>query len=1136
MKTRFTFCLIFVLYLSLVSTSLHATEWVPLKSNSVAASEAEILRSDINTSEIKLSLAGFFRQTVQTQDGISEIISTPGSSPILEAGSPDLPHFTVSLLIPDKGNSEIKIISSTYLEYSGINIAPSKGNLKRNINPSDIPFRKGSVYHQDNFWPAQLVKENEPYILRDYRGQSIHIKPFSYNPVTKILRVYTEIIFSVNNIPSQGINELIRNQPLRSVSSDFHEIYASHFKNFNYLTYIPIQEPGKLLILCPSQWLSVMQPFVDWKIQKGIPTEIIDVSNAGLTAQDIRSFIASYYNTNGLTYLLLVGDVADIPTLSAYGGASDPGYGYILGNDSYSEVIVGRFSAESNEDVNTQVQRVIHYEKTPDPNASFLDKAVVIGSNQGPGDDGEMDWEHAANMRTDLLGFTYTSVAELYDGTHPGTTDNPGDPDHIELFNLFQSGIGAMTYTGHGSNTACSTTGLENSDVTNMTNINMLPFIWSVACVNGNFNMSGGPCFAEAFMRARYNSQPTGAISTFMSSINQSWSPPMEAQDEMVDLLAGLSSSLSIRTFGGLSVNGCLKMNDTYTASGYEMTETWHIFGDPTLNVRTSTPQVMTVNHLNTLPVGTSSLLVNSSLNGSFVSLTVNGQIIASGVVSNGTLLCNFSALNTLDTLFVTVTGFNQMPYLGHVLIIPASGPYVIYQSNIINDVQGNNDGLADFDETINVDLTLYNAGMADANNVTATLSTADPYITVTNASTAYPSVLSNSSASINSAFTYTISDNIPDQHAVVFNLDITDGINTWNSTFTQIINAPDLEAGILTVNDNTGGDGDGIAEAGETVDLIINCLNIGHSDAPLAVSSITSSSPYITILTANANPGTILKQSSTDVVFTISVDPNITIGTAFDISFTLASGTYSTQHLYYEQAGEILEDFETNDFSRFNWQMGGNADWITTSAAPFQGLYSAKSDDITDNESSELLITVNSLIDDSVSFYMKVSSEDGWDYLRFYIDGIQKGQWSGVMPWSYKSFPVEQGTHVLRFSYEKDAIISENDDCAWLDNISLPPGTVITSVESITGSNNGLIYPNPTSGISIFKFNSKKQGVVNMHLMDINGKLIDIKEYNVYAGENYLEIDFQKLSSGLYFVKCYMDTETSVYKLNIQK
>ncbi|MBL0050177.1 MAG: hypothetical protein IPP29_00990 [Bacteroidetes bacterium] len=69
------------------------------------------------------------------------------------------------------------------------------------------------------------------------------------------------------------------------------------------------------------------------------------------------------------------------------------------------------------------------------------------------------------------------------------------------MFNKFQSGINVMTYTGHGSNNSCSTTGLSSSDVDNMTNYEMLPFIWSVACVNGNFNQ--GDCFAEAFLRAQ---------------------------------------------------------------------------------------------------------------------------------------------------------------------------------------------------------------------------------------------------------------------------------------------------------------------------------------------------------------------------------------------------------------------------------------------------------------------------------------------------------------------------------------------------------------------------------------------------------------------------------------------------------
>ena len=107
----------------------------------------------------------------------------------------------------------------------------------------------------------------------------------------------------------------------------------------------------------------------------------------------------------------------------------------------------------------------------------------------------------------------------------------------------------------------------------------MLPFIWSVACQNGLFEYQ--TCFAEAWLRATNGDEPTGAVATLMSSINQDWDEPMDAQDEMVDLLVAGAK----RTFGGLSMNGCCHMLDQYGLSGDDDFLAWHIFGDPSLRV-----------------------------------------------------------------------------------------------------------------------------------------------------------------------------------------------------------------------------------------------------------------------------------------------------------------------------------------------------------------------------------------------------------------------------------------------------------------------------------------------------------------------------------------------------------------------
>ena len=42
-----------------------------------------------------------------------------------------------------------------------------------------------------------------------------------------------------------------------------------------------------------------------------------------------------------------------------------------------------------------------------------------------------------------------------------------------------------------------------------------------------------------------------------MSTIYMGWSPPMEAQDEMVDILTESFSNNRKYSFGGISWNGC---------------------------------------------------------------------------------------------------------------------------------------------------------------------------------------------------------------------------------------------------------------------------------------------------------------------------------------------------------------------------------------------------------------------------------------------------------------------------------------------------------------------------------------------------------------------------------------------------
>jgi len=138
-----------------------------------------------------------------------------------------------------------------------------------------------------------------------------------------------------------------------------------------------------------------------------------------------------------------------------------------------------------------------------------------------------------------------------------------------------------------------------------------------------------------------------------------------------------------------------------------------------------------------------------------------------------------------------------------------------------------------------------------------------------------------------------------------------------------------------------------------------------------------------------------------------------------------------------YGFSGGFEENFETGDFSLYGWQHSGNAYWNVVSDTVYEGTYAARAGVITHNGQSTLQVEID-VQGEYISFFRKVSSESGYDYLRFYIDGAEQNQWSGDLGWSQVSFPVTPGPHIFKWSYTKDSSLSYGSDCAWLDQIKI--------------------------------------------------------------------------------------------------
>jgi hypothetical protein len=672
-------------------------------------SNIELISSNENESVIKVTINHCNFNDVNTNFGQAQTISIENGTPILKQGAPDLPKLTTSLIIPNNQGMEVLSSVVSYTDYNNVEIAPSKGNLYRNINPSSIVYQKGVEYNQNSFFPAATAELRTPHIVRDYRGVTVVINPIQYNPISKTLRLNTELIITVRtNENVTVINPLTHNRNLDKVQFEYQKIYSAHFLNYNTYTdrYNALSEEGNMLIIAKSNYMTAMLPFIEWKKQRGIHVEMVDIAAVGNTSTAIKSYVTNYYNTNGLTFLLLVGDAQHIAPFPSSYGDCDNCYGYISGSDSYPELFVGRFSAENETEVSTQVNRTLKYEKFPQLGATWYENGIGIASDEGPGDDNEMDFEHMRNIRSKLLTYGYLNVDEFYDGSQ-GQQDAAGNPTPSMVVNALQNGVSIINYTGHGSTNGCASSGLSTTDVNALTNTNAFPFFFSVACVNGNF--VGGTCFAESWLRATDNTtgEPTGAIGTYMATINQSWNPPMCGQDEMNDILTEAYANNIKRTFAGVGMNGCMQMNDEYGAAGDEMTDTWTCFGDPSTMLRTKAPHLMNVTHTQLELLGISQLSVFCDEEGATIALLLNGDLIGTGTVVGGVAIINFDPVLNPANIEVSATAYNTVPYSGLVEVASTVG---VQDNNLI--------GLKLFPnpakEQININFAILNNGVVN--------------------------------------------------------------------------------------------------------------------------------------------------------------------------------------------------------------------------------------------------------------------------------------------------------------------------------------------------------------------------------------------------------------------------------------
>lgn len=1080
-------------------------------------------------------------------------------------GFPALPSYKELIEIPMDAQVEVNIISYDeeivrLNELGFINpIMPMQPSLRKDQDPNAVPFYKNDeAYLTDNFIASPLVEVQVSGIARSVQLARLVICPLQYNPVTNTLKVFKNIQFSIRykNANYAKTLEYKRNY--------FSPMFESQFKNIinhsaNILKDQITQYPISYLIISDRVFESTLQPFIELKTRQGYKVTVGYTDVIGTTTADIKSYITNLYNNGTVqnpapTYLLLVGDIAQVPTFSGTTGnhPTDTYYGTMNGNnDKIPDMYIGRISATTTAQLQAILDKILEYEQYQMPDPSYLQYALMIAGvdaiNASTYGNGQINYgtQYYINNANGITSHTY-----LYGSGSPIISNSPQAAPAIKQ--NINNGICFGNYTAHCGSTGWLDPSVSTSDIPNFTNAHKYGLLIGNCCQSNKFDET--ECFGEAILRA----ENKGAVAYIGASDYSYWnedyyysigvksitanptydSTKLGFYDRLFHLYGEPTNQWYVSA-AQINYGGNLAVEQSGSNNVYYW-EIYHLMGDPSMLPYMGIPTVLAASYLNSVPVGTPTLTVTTEPY-AYVGLSYNNTWIDAKYTGTGnTVTLDLTGISTPCTLDIVITKQNRQPHVGTVELVPNNTPYVIYQSNVIHDAGVDVNGKVEYSENVNLDVTLSNVGLQDANQVVATLSCSNPHIHITDNTETYGTINASSDMTKANAFAFTVDTVITDQEIATFTISAVDNQNTtWNTTFNIPLNAPVLTATTVIVDD-IAGNNNGRLDPGEDANIKILTTNTGHAVSPTAMGYLnTSSTNYITINSANYNMGAINTSSNVYAEFPISVDASTPIGTTVHFEYQADANGYIADKSFDLTVGLIVEDFESGNFSHFPWDTlashSGNAPWIIyTGTNVYEGNFAARSGIISNNQSSVLNMTVQVISPDTLSFYKKVSSESSYDFLQFYVDNNKLDEWSGEVNWSRSAYYLTAGTHNLKWTYVKDYSVSSGLDAGFIDFILFPPiyqPLNVSNEESLI--RNIMAYPNPCTDMLYVNINTQKQGVYELRLSNQLGQSTNILfKGELITGNNVLSINTSSLPSGIYYLQ--IKTEQSVQTVKI--
>ncbi len=1064
------------------------------------------------------------------------------------AGQPSLPWQSVSLMLP-QGTEAVSIeveLSDFQTMEGNHNLFPYQ-SARTYSNPERKQFEKDeALYASKSVYPAQAYGKLSTHYMNGIGFAFSAFTPVQYVPGTGEVRYATKAIVRITTAASKA--DQSRKLWLNGGNAERAKRLAQNPEMLQ--TY---NDRGRtvggydLLVVTKQQYVSAFDEYVSFYQARGLRTHVVDLETilSAMEGQDnaekLRNFIIQEYEENGIMMVNLAGDVPAIPYRGFYcdvlsGGShqtdsdipadlyyaaldgtwnddNDNRWGEIGEDDLLPEIGIGRMCFSNQSELDNMLHKAMTYQT--DPVLGEFHDVIMAGEHlyDDPESNGSQYLELLIGTHDDN-GYTTTCIPEDYNFTR--LYEEEGNWSGFMLQNAVNQGTQYVHHDGHANTgyvAGWSTSNITDSNFHGLNGVDHnYTFFHTSGCICGDFSSD---CILE-----RMTKIANFAVATFGNS-RYGWFNEGQTEGPAIHLHRETEDAYyhDRIPYGGMALReGKIETAPWVNAPGQweEGALRWNYYdlnmmGDVAVSPWHDEPFTPNVNYTSELLVGlTSTDVTVTNPNGdglkNFRCAFFHGEdLIGVGYTDeDGNVSIEFpEPIDFVGDMSLIVTGCDAWPQSLPVMSLPSNCAYVVYNSHVISG-----GAQPDFGQTITLDLQVKNVGNVTAHNVSVFLTTECPYITPSNSFEVIPTLEGGATVTLNNVFPMYIANDVPNMTKADLLLTCTDGTNTWESRFIIILQAPEF-AVVGTVIE--GSDGNGHVDPGETVTAHITVKNAGMAAAPDTRLNVICDLPEISFEQSVFQQGTVNADDEFTVDFVFTLSEEVGLGIAYEIGFTVTSGLYATEGSFAFVVGNVLEDWETGDFSKFEWENDPVKPWTIITENPYEGNYCIKSGSIGNNQSSVLKITLDVRSEGEICFYRKVSSEAGYDALYFTIDTDLQGDWSGEVPWGQVSFAITPGVHELYWSYNKDAYVDSGSDCAWLDNIVFPPAETITITQETVMSGMS-IYPNPNKG----QFN------INLPEEDC-----EIVVFNTMGQQVFLQsqakglttLNLEGLDNGMYFV-----------------